>query len=136
VFVTTVVPVPPDLAESGQYVSERATKITYQNVLILAREESFYVIRASLAVAEEIAHLQASGTAQFSLALRPDLDQRPVDATALGETTNRIIERYGLPIPQVLEPGGTRPRPTSAPSPSPSVPAVKPSPSPGSSSAP
>lgn len=123
IFVTTVVSVPPELEETGRYYSDRATKITYQNVLILARAEAFYVMRANIAVAEEIAHLQASGTATFSMALRPDIDQRSVDATGLGETTNLIIARYGLPIPQVLEPGSGSPRPTRTPAPTPAPPA-------------
>ena len=81
-------------------MTDRSTKIVYQNVLILARKAQFYIIKAPIAIAEEIAHLQAIGTATMSMALRPDLDQRPVDATALGETTNRIIQKYGLPIPR------------------------------------
>lgn len=135
IFVTTVVSVPPELEESGEYYSDRATKITYQNVLILARAEAFYVMRANIAVAEEIAHLQASGTATFSMALRPDIDQRLVDATALGETTNLIIARYGLPIPQVLEPGSGSPRQTRtpAPTPTPAPPAAPSGPPPSSS---
>lgn len=124
VFVTTVVSVPPDLAATGEYYSDRATKITYQNALILAREDAFYVIRASIAVAEEIAHLQASGAAIFSMVLRPDVDQRAVDATPLGETTNRIIDKYGLPIPEPLEPGGPRPTPSPTPTPEPTEPPV------------
>jgi Flp pilus assembly protein CpaB len=104
VFVTAVVSVPPELAESGKYISERSTKVTYQNILILARQDAFYVIRVALPIAEEIAHLQASGTATFSLALRPEADARAVDTTDLGETTNRIIGKYGLPIPEPVEP--------------------------------
>lgn len=127
VFVTAVVSVPPELAESGKYVSDRSTKVTYQNTLILAREDAFYVIRVALPIAEEIAHLQASGTATFSLALRPDEDLRAVDATNLGETTNKIITKYGLPIPEpVGEPRTptraiTAPSPTPAPTPAPSA---------------
>ena len=102
VFVTAIVTVPTDLVESGKYMTDRSTKITYQNVLILAREGAFYIIRASLPVAEEISHLQAVGSATFSMALRPDTDLRPVDASGLGETTNRIIEKYGLPIPETV----------------------------------
>ncbi len=132
VFVTTVVSVPPELEESGDYYSDRSTKITYQNVLILARQDAFYVIRANIAVTEEIAHLQASGTATFSMALRPDIDQRSVDATALGETTNLIIARYGLPIPQVLEAGRGTPRPTRTPTPT-ATPSPPPSEAPPSS---
>lgn len=119
VFVTAVVAVND---ATGRYVPDRSTKVTYQDVVILARKDAFYVIRAPLAIAEEIAHLQATGAATFSFALRPLEDQRQVDATPLGETTSRIIERYGLPIPEVVTPGFT-PAPTAqaTPEPSPSV---------------
>ncbi|MGZ8567618.1 MAG: Flp pilus assembly protein CpaB [Actinomycetota bacterium] len=115
VFVTVVVSVPGDLATKGYY-SDRSTKITYQDMVILARESAFYVVRAPLPIAEEIAHLQATGNATFSLALRPDEDTRLVDASTLGETTNLIIERYGLPVPEVF-PAGTGPVQTPQPPP-------------------
>jgi Flp pilus assembly protein CpaB len=121
VFVTTVVNVPQDLAQTGRYVSERSTKVTYQDVPILARNDAFYVVRVSLAIAEEIAHLQAAG-ATFSLALRPDADTREANTSGLGETTNRIIEKYGLPIPEPID-GTSRSRnaaPTPRPEPTPS----------------
>ncbi len=135
VFVTAVVNVSDP---TGHFYPDRSTKITYQDVVILARKDAFYVIRAPLAMAEEIAHLQATGSATFSFALRPLEDQRQVDASALGETTNKIIERYGLPIPVAIQPGFTpAPTPTPAPtaspagggspSPSPSAPAASPS---------
>ena len=130
IFVTAVVNVPADVAAEGRYYPDRSTKIVYQNILILARQEEFYVVRASLAAAEEIAHFQAVGSATFSMALRPDLDQRAVDASALGETTNRIISKYGLPIPETY-PAGNRPVSTLPPLPQPTV-----FPSPGSSQAP
>ena len=76
-----------------------ATKITYQGVSILARVATSYILKVPLVVAEEISHLQAQG-ASFSLALRPDQDQRVLDVSQLGATTNRIIERYGFPIPE------------------------------------
>lgn len=131
VFLTTVVNVPADLAASGRYVSERSTKVTYQDILILAREDAFYVVRVALPVAEEIAHLQASGTATFSLALRPDEDRRPVDTADLGETTNRIIDKYGLPVPEPIEPSARTTRRTVTPTPRPT-----PTPSPGPSATP
>ena len=68
VFVTAVVNINDP---TGKYVVDRSTKITYQDVVILARTGSFYVIRATLPVAEELAHLQATGSATFSFALRP-----------------------------------------------------------------
>jgi Flp pilus assembly protein CpaB len=116
VFVTVIVSVPADLAAEGQYYADRSTKITYQDMMILARESAFYVVRAPLPVAEEIAHLQATGNATFSLVLRPDEDTRLADASGLGETTNRIIERYGLPIPELF-PAGTGPLQTPVPTP-------------------
>jgi Flp pilus assembly protein CpaB len=122
IFVTAVVAPPAELTEDGQYYTDRTTKVVYQNALILAREGAFYIIRASLAVAEEIAHLQASGTATFSFALRPDVDTRLADATELGQTLNRIVERYGLPLAEPLEgaPSGSgRPAPSPSPDPSP-----------------
>jgi Flp pilus assembly protein CpaB len=130
VFVTTVVTVPPEVVATGEFYSDRSTKVTYQGMVILARREAFYVLRANLAVAEEIVHLQASGTAMFSLALRPAVDQRVADARGLGETTNRIIATYGLPIPEPIgQSGAGRPLPTPGPTPSPS-------PSPASSTSP
>ena len=126
VFVTVVVNVPADLAAEGQYYPDRSTKITYQDMVILAREGAFYIVRASLPVAEEISHLQATGNATFSLALRPDEDTRLADASSLGETTNRIIERYGLPIPEPY-PAGNGPIQTPVPT---APPVVEPSPSP------
>ena len=82
------------------------------------------------ATAEEIAHLQSSGTAQFSMALRPEADTRLLDVSSLGETTNRIITKYGLPIPETY-PAGNGPVHTPPPLPSPTpFPSQLPLPSP------
>ena len=130
VFVSATVNVPQDLLDQGRYYSDKSTKITYQNMVVLAKSGTFYIVKANVAVAEEIAHLQASGTATFSLALRPDEDVRIVDATGLGATTNMLIRRYGLPIPEVFPPG-TGPIPTAQPTAKPSVaPSTSPSPAP------
>jgi Flp pilus assembly protein CpaB len=122
VFVTAVVAPPAAPAASAEYITDRSTKIIYQQLTILAREGEFYVIRAPLAVAEEILHLQAAATTTWSLAMRPDADGRPMDATKLGTTTNRIILKYGLPFPESLGPGAATPRPPAAtPAPSPTA---------------
>src|SRR5262249_37934336 len=92
VFVTVSVSVPND--PNGKYMSDRSTKVTYQDMTILAKKDQFYVVRAPVEIAGEIEHLQATGAATFSLALRPVEDQRQVDATDLGETTTSIIEKY------------------------------------------
>jgi Flp pilus assembly protein CpaB len=103
------------IGEDGFY-SDRSTKISYQNMLILAKAGQFYILKAPIDVAEEISHLQASGASSFSFALRPDVDTRQVDASLLGTTTNEVIIRYGLPIP-VVYPSFEGPLPTAAPTP-------------------
>ena len=133
VFVTATVNVLTDsssgLPKEGWY-TDKSTKLSYQDMLILAKSGTFYILKAPLDVAEEISHLQASGSAAFSLALRPDVDTRVVDASILGTTTNKVIIRYGLPIP-VAFPPVTGPVPTPKPTPKPT-----PEPSPGSSASP
>ena len=138
IFITAVVNVPADIAAKGKFTTDRSTKIVYQNVLILARNDAFYIVKAPMVMAEELTHLQAVGTVTMSMVLRPDIDQRYVDATALGETTNRIIQKYGLPIPENYPASGgtlaTLPPVTSpTPFPSPSAPA---SPGPSGSAGP
>ncbi|HZC33700.1 MAG TPA: Flp pilus assembly protein CpaB, partial [Candidatus Bathyarchaeia archaeon] len=66
VFLSVQVNVPQDLLAAGKYYTDKATKITYQNMVILAKTATSYVMKATLAQAEEIAHLQASGNASFS----------------------------------------------------------------------
>jgi Flp pilus assembly protein CpaB len=108
IFVTTSILVNEKVSTTTQLYGDKATKVTYQDVLILSKGGTFYVIKVTERVAEEIAHLQASGNSSFSFALRPDVDNRPVDASQLGETTNIIIQRYGLPVPQIFpQPGQT-----------------------------
>ena len=109
VFVTVTVNVPADVADGGRLYTDKSTKLTYQDVPILAKSGTFYIVRVTESMAEEISHLQASGTATFSLALRPPEDTRTVDAAPLGETTNRIIDEYDLPIPETYPRGGAVP---------------------------
>ncbi len=136
VFVTATVNVPQDLIEKGRYYTDKSTKITYQNMIVLAKTGSFYILRATLPVAEEISHLQAAGNATFSFVLRPDQDTRILDASKLGETTNRIITKYGLPIPETY-PAGNGPVVTPPPIESPTpVPSQSANPSPSASSGP
>lgn len=123
IFATATVNVPQELIAEGRYYTDRSTKLTYQNVVILARSGSWYIIRASIAVAEELAHLAAAGNVTFSAALRPEQDIRTVDASRLGATTNLIITRYGLPIPETYPArgGAIATLPPLLPSPSPSA---------------
>jgi Flp pilus assembly protein CpaB len=128
IVVTVTVLVPQDLLDKGEVYSDKASKVIYQDIEVLSKTGSAYVVKVPLAAAEELSHLQATGQAQFSLVLRAPDDTRPIDASRLGETTNLIIERYGLPIPKVYPPGTgalatPKPtaRPTASPSPSPTA---------------
>ena len=134
VFLSVQVNVPQDLMTEGKYYTDKSTKITYQNMVILAKSGSLYVMRATLAQSEEISHLVATGSAQFSVVMRPESDVRFADASKLGETTNSIIQRYGVLVPQNFPPG-KGPIPSAAPTPAPSLPAA-PSGSPAPSTAP
>jgi Flp pilus assembly protein CpaB len=101
VFLTALIAVPPTIVSGGQFYGDKATKVAYQDITILSKSGPMYVIRVTEQVAEEIVHMQATSGAQFSMALRADVDDRPVDLAQLGATMNMIIQRYGLPIPQV-----------------------------------
>ena len=130
IFISALVQVPVDLSAAGKYYSDKATKIIYQDITVLSKSGQNYVVKVPVAIAEEISHIQATGQSQFSAALRPVEDTRPVDASKLGETTNLIIQRYGLPIPETWPPGkGVVPPPLPTASPGPSG-SPGPSPSP------
>jgi hypothetical protein len=135
VLLSAQINVPQDLLSAGKYYTDKSTKIMYQNMLVLAKPAGGgYIVKATLAQAEEITHLIATGNAQFSMLMRPPTDVRYADASKLGETTNVIIERYGLPIP-LNYPPGNGPIPTAQPTATPSQPAA-PSGSPAASAAP
>ncbi|HEY8867826.1 MAG TPA: Flp pilus assembly protein CpaB [Candidatus Limnocylindrales bacterium] len=124
VILTVPVNVPVPVTTLGRFYADASTKVTYQNLVVLARATSFYVLKATLPVAEEIGHLQASANVTFTLALRPPQDTRVVDVSALGSTTNRIIQKYGLPIPELYPPATgpfTTPGPVVPPTPPPAA---------------
>ena len=124
VFMTASVNVPQSILDQGTYYTDQSTKISWQDMEILSRQGTFYIVKATLPVAEEISHLQAAGNAQFSMVLRPDADTRILDVSALGATTNRIIQRYGLPVPE------TYPKGSGSIASQPPIPSITPAPSP------
>ena len=130
VFMTASVNVPQSVLDEGTYYTDQSTKISWQDMEILSRQGTFYIVKATLPVAEEISHLGAAGNAQFSMVLRPDADTRILDVSALGATTNRIIERYGLPVPETY-PKGSGPIATAPP-----IPEITPAPSPSTEPSP
>lgn len=118
VIVTAEIELPDDLIAKGRYYSDRSSQLVYQDMPVLAKSGTTYIIKATLDIAEELSHLQASGASSFTLLLRPEQDDRLVDATTLGTTTNALISKYGFPIPEVFPPGSgsfVRPSPTPTP---------------------
>jgi Flp pilus assembly protein CpaB len=137
IFMTASMTVPVTTEPVGVYYSDMVTKITYQDMVILGRAGSQYILKCSLAVAEEINHMLATGTITFSAALRPDQDVRFVDVSKLGATTNRILQKYGLPFPAIFPaPSATIPPQPALqfPTPPPTLPPA--SPEPGASASP
>jgi Flp pilus assembly protein CpaB len=117
----TPAPTPTVNPSAPVYTNGLSTKITYQKMQILARQGTYYVLKATLPVAEEITQATIDG-ATFTLLLRPDQDTRILDVSALGATTGRILQRYGLLIPQVYPVQGGFPS-------NPPIPAITPVPS-------
>jgi hypothetical protein len=89
------------------YAPGKSTKIGFEDVEILAKDEDadLYTLKVDLHQAEEPSHLLASAddTIKISIVLRPDGDNRVIDRSSYGETNNRIIEQYNLPIPMVID---------------------------------
>ena len=84
IFISAIVQVPVELAESGKYLTDKATKIVYQDITVLSKSGQDYVIKVPLEIAEEITHVQATGQSQFSAALRPVEDTRAVRCVEAG----------------------------------------------------
>ena len=81
-----------------------STKTTLQQLDILVRNGSLYILRTDLATAEKITQLQAAG-AQFTFVLRADEDERVAETE--GSTLDRWLEEFGFPAPEEAElPGG------------------------------
>jgi Flp pilus assembly protein CpaB len=82
----------------GDLVAGPSTKVTLQEMTILARQGTSYILRADLPTAEKIVELTAAG-GQFAMVLRPEPDDR--EATTPGSTLDRLIEEFGFPPPKV-----------------------------------
>jgi hypothetical protein len=115
-------PRPSGAPVPAEYTGGLSTKVAYQKMQILARQGTSYVLKATLQVAEEITQATIDG-ATFTLLLRPDQDTRILDVSQLGATTSRILQRYGLLVPQVWPLNGYVPS-------NPPIPALTPAPSP------
>lgn len=81
--------------------SDITTKITLQNIQILARAASVYTIRTDAQTAEQIVYLTAAG-AQMSFLLRAQQDQRQVSTQ--GGTFAPVFKRFSFPVPAKIAP--------------------------------
>jgi Flp pilus assembly protein CpaB len=86
-------------AVSSWFHTGKTTKVSFQDVQVLAVTETTYILKVDLKTGEAISHLQADGM-EFSLALRSDGDIRAVDTTKYGENTDKFLEENGNPVPE------------------------------------
>jgi Flp pilus assembly protein CpaB len=85
---------------AGDPVAGPSTKTTLQQIDILSKNGTLYILRTDLATAEKITELTAAG-AQFTFVLRADADDRTAETE--GSTLDRLLEEYGFPAPQAAE---------------------------------
>lgn len=86
------------------YTSAESTKVSLTDIEVLQREidGDIYVFKVDLHQAEQLAVLQGAASS-FSLALRPEGDNRIIDRTGYGETVNRVLEQYVFPLERILQ---------------------------------
>jgi Flp pilus assembly protein CpaB len=82
---------------TGSRVPGPSTKTTLQQLDILVRNGTLYILRTDLATAEKITELQAAG-AQFTLVLRAAADERSAETE--GSTLDRLLEEFEFPVPE------------------------------------
>ena len=92
----------------SEFVPGPSTKVTLQQMTILARNGSIYILRADLATAEKIAELTAAG-GQFTMVLRAEPDDRTAETD--GSTIDSLIDEFNFPVPRppvIDDPSATR----------------------------
>lgn len=87
----------PAAGTAADFVSGPSTKVTLQQLSILARNGPIYILRTDLATAEKIAELTAAG-GQFTMVLRADQDDRFAETD--GSTIDTLIDEFQFRIPQ------------------------------------
>ena len=87
-------------ATTAELLPGPSTKVTLQQLTILSRNGTIYILRSDLATAEKITELTAAG-GTFTMVLRPDLDDRT--ASTDGSTLDTLIEEFGFPIPKPFD---------------------------------
>ncbi len=96
----------------SEFIPGPSTKVTLQQLVILARNGPIYILRADLATSEKIAELTAA-SGQFTMVLRPEEDDRT--ATTAGSTIDTLIDEFGFPVPRPPALGSESASPSAAP---------------------
>ena len=86
--------------QDARFMAGPSTKLTLQQMTILARNGEIYILRADVETAEKIAELTAAGGV-FTMVLRPEQDEREADTE--GSTIDRLIEEFDFPVPEPPE---------------------------------
>ena len=86
------------------FTSADSTKVALTDIEVLQRtpETDIYVLKVDLHQAEQLAVLQ-NAASSFSLALRPEGDNRIIDRAGYGQTINRVLEQYLFPLERILQ---------------------------------
>ena len=99
----------------AEFVPGPSTRVTLQNMTVLARNGAVYILRAELDTAEKIGQLIAAG-GQFMIVLRPDEDTRTAETG--GSTTDSLVDEFGFRVPKRPpldgEPGMASPEPAAS----------------------
>lgn len=85
---------------AARFIAGPSTKVTVQQLTILARNGEIYILRSDVETAEKIAELTAAGGV-FTLVLRPEEDDRTAETE--GSTMDRLIEEFEFPVPEAPE---------------------------------
>ncbi|HEX2220891.1 MAG TPA: hypothetical protein VHK06_00020, partial [Candidatus Limnocylindria bacterium] len=105
----------PGAAAALEVVAGPSTKVTLQQLNVLAKNGTIYILRTDVATAEKLSELTALG-GQFTLVLRADEDDRTAETD--GSTIDSLIEEFGFPLPGPVESeAGNRPSAEETPAP-------------------
>jgi Flp pilus assembly protein CpaB len=81
----------------SEFVPGPSTKVTLQQMTILARNGAVYILRSDLVTSEKIAELTAAG-GLFTMVLRPEQDDRTAETD--GSTIDSLIDEFRFPVPR------------------------------------
>jgi len=85
------------------FYTDQSTKVSLMDIEILSKnpDGDIYILKLDLHAVEQLASLQ--GAADFTMALRPQGDNRIIDRAGYGQYLNRVIETYLFPLPRILQ---------------------------------